>query len=186
MYRELTNLLPASRRKANRAAYFFRLSTVGVLLLAVLVVVSGILLIPTYLYLVQQVTAHETRIAHLDEALASSEEKEVNARLEQLGVDAAHLAKLSREASASGAIRAVLAVSRPGIILSGFTFTAAKDEGEHSMTVSGVASSRESLRRYDQALSELPFVSSAELPISAYAAERNIPFSIKLSGTLLP
>lgn len=186
MYRELTNLLPKSRRKANRAAYFFRLSTVGVLMLALLVVISGILLVPTYLYLAQQVTANEARVAHLDEALASSEEQAVNARLEQLAQDASHLAELSSKASASGAIRAVLAVSRPGIALSGFTFTAGKEGEEHRMTVSGLAASRESLRRYDQALAALPFVSSANLPISAYAAESNIPFTITLTGTLLP
>lgn len=186
MYRELTNLLPKSRGAANRRAYFLRLGTVGIFLLALVVVVSAVLLLPTYLYLSQRVAANEARVAHLDAALASSEEQEVNARLDQLAKDASHLAELSKKASASGAIRAVLAVSRPGIVLSGFTFTAGKEGEEHTMTVTGLASSRESLRRYDQALSDLPFVSSADLPISAYAAENNIPFTITLKGTLLP
>lgn len=186
MYRELTNLLPASRGKANRAAYFFRLGTVGVLMLSLVVVLSAVLLTPTYLYLAQRVSANQARIAHLDSALASSEEQEVNARLEQLAKDAGHLAELAKRASASNAIRAVLAVSRPGIVLSGFTFTVGKEGEEHKMTVSGLSSSREALRRYDQALSDLPFVTSAELPISAYAAESNIPFTITLTGTLLP
>jgi Tfp pilus assembly protein PilN len=54
------------------------------------------------------------------------------------------------------------------------------------MEISGIADTREDLRSYESALSALPFVTNADLPISDYAKASAIPFTITLTGSLAP
>lgn len=184
MTRDLTNLLPADRARSLRAVYFVRLAVIAVLLLAGVAVVHGVLLLPSYLFVQHEVDERRTELALLSERLAGTEEKEVSARVEALGTDAAYLASLAATPKASAAIRAVINLPREGVRLMGFSFMT-NTEGA-SMTVSGVASTRESLRRFEQTLAAEPYIEAADLPISAYAKERDIPFMITLTGTLTP
>jgi Tfp pilus assembly protein PilN len=183
---ELTNLLPRERRNAQRRSYFMRLGVVSCLLLALLVFANTVLLVPSYIYLVKQVEQQKTDLAQLDARLESAEEREVSTRLSRLEKNTQHLARLETSPAASGALRAILQIPRPGISLTGFTYTAPKGNERAKMTIAGIAQTRDALRRYDAALSALPYVESADLPISAYAAENAIPFTVALTGSLRP
>ena len=186
MYRELTNLLPRSRITALRRDYFIRLGTVAVLALVGLIGIHGVLLIPSYVFIEQQSASYETTLAALEETLATKEEREADVRLSALRDDTAYFIRLESISTASGAIRAILTLPRAGIHLTNFTFTPPVDEKGGRMTIAGMADTRDALRRYSLALSALPFVTSANLPISAYAKERDIPFSITLMGSFQP
>ncbi len=186
MAHELTNLLPPERARSLRRLYFMRLATVGILMLGGIVVAHGVLLLPSYLYVSEQVRSREAALASFSSTLAGSEEQEVKARIAALNEDASHLSSLAETPAASALIRALLAVPHPGIRLSGFTYTPAINGAEPKMSLSGVAASREALRRYDEALASLPYVSDTDLPISAYAKESDIAFSIALTGPLMP
>lgn len=183
---ELTNLLPPERIRSLRQLYFFRLATVGMLVLVGVAGIHAVLLLPSYLFLQEQVKGREAVLASLTATLAGSEEREVSARVAKLTEDAAHLARLAEAPAASTAIAAILKLPRPGIGLRGFTFTRATEGKEPSMSVSGVASSREKLRAFEQSLAAQPYVTSTELPISAYAKESDIDFTITLTGSLIP
>ena len=186
MYRELTNLLPHSRIAALRRDYFLRLGTVAVLALVALVGTHGVLLIPSYVFIEQQTMAREMTLAALEATLATDEEREADVRLSALRDDTVYLARLESVSTASAAIRAILALPRPGVQLTSFTFEPPAGEKEGRMTVAGMADTRNTLRRYSLELSALPFVTSTDLPISAYAKERDILFSIALTGPLRP
>lgn len=187
MTSELTNLLSADRIRAFRRYYFMRLGTLALFVIATLVVVHGILLMPSYFYAKEQSAIHT---AHLGEIAAASEREggeSIAARFGSLNENASRALKLLAAPSASAAIRSVLALPRPGITVKRFTFaapTASRKEGK--MTVSGVAATRDALREYHVALQSLSFVEAAELPLGAYANEREIPFVITLSGSLQP
>lgn len=179
---ELTNLLPEERIRTLRQIYFFRLAVVAVLLLSGVTVVHGVLLLPSYMYLRNQVGERAASLAALTSTLAGSEEKEISTRVAALAQDSAHLARLSSVPKASAAIRAIAALPRSGIRLTGFSF-APKEGAESTMLVSGVATTREALRTFEQSLAGEPFISSADLPISAYAKESDISFTISLTGS---
>lgn len=181
---ELTNLLPEERARALRQLYFLRLAVVSLIVLAGVAVVHGVLLLPSYLYLRNQVEEREATLTRLTTTLAGSEEKEIGMRVAALTADSAHLARLSSVPKASAAVSAIIALPRPGIRLTGFSF-APETEGA-TMTVSGIATTREALRRFEQSLADEPYVAKADLPISAYAKESNITFTITLSGSLMP
>lgn len=186
MNAELTNLLPRERVRALRYGYFIRLATVGVLLTAGIVVVNIALLAPSYLFLHEDAKASRGLMTSIDTALASAEGAEVSERLKRLEEDAAYLGRLETLPTASTAMRAVLGVPRTGIRVTGLSYSPPTTGGDGKMLVTGTATTRDALRRYNLALGELPFVTSADLPISAYAADSNIPFTITLTGTMLP
>ena len=186
MYRELTNLLPTRRRESLRRDYFLRLGVVVFLGIAALIGAHGILLVPAHVFVEEQISSRERTLAALSVELETKEEREADARLSDLRSDTTYLSHLSLVSAGSEAIRAVLALPRVGIRLRSFTFTPPSEEKEGKMTIAGIADTRDALRRYNLTLSALPFVTKADLPISAYAKESDISFLITLSGALKP
>lgn len=186
MTADLTNLLPSHRKRFLAREYLFRLGVVVVWLFVVLVLIHGLLLIPTYLYVHQQMSAREAQLVTLQTAQSGATEQELKSRVEALQTRAKQLAALGTQSSASGAIRAVLLAPRPGIRMHGFTYAPGTTAAAHRMTINGTAATRESLRQYLQTLDALPYITTAELPISAYAEVSDISFTITLTGSFLP
>jgi Tfp pilus assembly protein PilN len=186
MSRTLTNLLPARLQRATRRRYFLRLAAVVLILATFLIAAQALLLVPTYLYARDQSMLGQEQIEALGGTGSTAETQEIAARSEALALAVADLSGLGSLPTASGALRGVLAVPHPGVALSGFTFSASNGTEPARLDVSGTADSRDGLRRYVAALAALSFVDSADLPISAYARESDIPFTVTLTGTLLP
>lgn len=185
MSHDMINLLPPSRSRAFRRNYFIRLTTVGFVLLTVLVIIHGILLLPSYLYASAEVRAETTELAATSatsDATTSSAEAELSA----LKNDATYLSRLGTAPSASGAVRAVLSVPHPGITLVDITYTppASGNPASGKIVLAGMAATREELRAYDLALTGSSFIAGVDLPISAYAEDTNISFSMTVTGTL--
>jgi hypothetical protein len=162
--------------------YYFRLGVVAIAVCIALVGAAGVLLLPTYVYLVGSAAEKAGRLAHIQAALSSADEKNLSARLASLSHDATALIALSKKSSVSGAMRSVLEVPRPGITLSSITFT--PGTAANTVLVTGTAVSRDALRGYQMALQDAPVILTATLPVSVYAKDTNITFTITL--TLAP
>lgn len=185
MSRELTNLLPPEKRRAFTREYFLRLTTVGVLLLAIAALIGTALLVPSYLSFANQLSEKEADLERLTALLESAQEKEVGERLTRLADEAEHLRRLTASPSATGMVRSVLALPDEGIQTAHIALTLSR-EGKHQMTVSGTAATRGALQRYEQALAALPFVEATDLPIGTYAKETDLEFIITLTGKETP
>ncbi|MGE5540867.1 MAG: hypothetical protein ACM3TU_01105 [Bacillota bacterium] len=186
MSSELTNLLPPERLKAQRQEYFIRLATVSIFMLSFVLIASGVLLAPSYLFLHQEMQGREAHIQELDARLNAIGGEAATKRLAAVATNAMYIARLASTTTSTAAIRTVLDIPRPGITISGFTFTAPIQDGKTTMMITGTAATRESLRSYALTLGQQPFISGVDLPISAYAKEADIPFSITLTGTFKP
>ncbi|MHB8660990.1 MAG: hypothetical protein ACYC75_03630 [Minisyncoccota bacterium] len=184
MRNELTNLLPLERQKALSRNYFLRLGVIGAVLLSMLTLIAALLLIPTYLLLVGSARAKEARLTTIESALSPTDEATLSAHLAALTNDATVLTALAQAPSMSGIIRDVLAVPHPGITLSDFTYVPAAKNAPATLAVSGTAVTRDMLRSYQLALQGAPFARAAALPVSAYAKDADIAFTITL--TLAP
>ncbi|MHB1163354.1 MAG: hypothetical protein ACYCZZ_02425 [Minisyncoccota bacterium] len=184
MSSELTNLLPSSRRKAISHEYFSRLGVVVVALVVVLVLAAGVLLVPTYVFLSESTSVKKAHLDAVQSTLTSSNEKELSARLTALSNEAADLVALAARPSASVIIRDALAVARPGVTLSGITYTPVVGKNPGTLALSGIATTRDALRNYQLALQSASFARAADLPVSAYAKDTNIIFMITV--TLAP
>jgi len=181
------NLLPDTRKQALVRLYLTRVGVVAALLLSGVFLVHATLSLPSYVYLHQVIAERTQELSGLGEQLAGSKEREVSARVATLNASATYLSQTQSRVTASGAVRAIGAVPHPGVKLIGFSFSQPlASANAPKMTLTGNAGSRETLRAYVSALGTLPYISKVDLPISAYAKETDIDFTITLSGTFLP
>lgn len=184
MPNELTNLLPIERQKIARRNYFTRLGVVAMTFALFLVIANGALLVPTYVFLIGSMHTKQARLADVEKALSTTDDSQLSARLAALTNDATSLIALQDAPSPSSLIREILTVPRPGITLSGLNYTPASGKDPIQLAVSGSAATRDALRSYQLALQTDHIVARADLPVSAYAKDSNIPFTITL--TLAP
>lgn len=184
MRNERTNLVPIERRRAFFRVYLLRLGVVISVLATALTAAAGVLLIPSYVYLVSVERTKTDRLANIETTLASGDEAQLSERLAALSSDADILFTLRDTPSASATLRSLLGVSRPGIVLAGVSYVPDDGGKRGTLAVTGTAETRSALRAYQLALQSAPFAHGAELPVSAYAKDSNIPFTVTV--TLVP
>lgn len=181
MYNELTNLIPLDRQRAISREYYLRLGVVVVSLLTAITLVAAILLAPTYIFLAASSKAKQTRLANIESTISSADEVTLGVRLTTLSNNIATLTTFESMPSVSTIIRTILGVSRPGITLSSFAYTSAVPKFPRKLIISGTSATRDALRNYQIALQNVPLVLSVDLPISAYAKDINIMFTISVT-----
>lgn len=184
MDNDQTNLLPLERQHVISRDYFLRLGVTIVIFVTLLILAAVVLLVPTYVLLSESVRAKEAHLGSIESALFSTDEAGLVARLAALSENAATLSALASAPSTSATIRVALAVSRPGISLSGLVYAPATEMRPGTLSISGTAATRDALRSYQLVLSGSSFVTAADLPVSAYAKDSNISFTITV--TLAP
>lgn len=161
--------------------YLLRTGAAVSVLATVLVLSSAVLLVPTYVFLIGNADAKKIELARIESVLSSSDEAELSERLAVLSANAASLASLSNVSSVSTLIRGILSISRPGVALSSISVASSKDNGSGTIIISGKSATRDSLRSYQLALQGSPFTLSAVLPVSAYAKDSDISFTITIT-----
>ncbi len=184
MRTELTNLLPLERGRALSREYVFRVGVVVVVMVTMLTLAAAVLLVPTYVFLTESTRAKKERLAHIESSVSSAEEAALSARLATLSTDTASIVELSNTSSVSTIIRDILTTSRPGITLLDLTYAPSVGKSAKTMTVSGVSATRVALNNYQLALQRAPGVLSAVVPVSSYAKDTDITFSVTI--TLAP
>ncbi|MEK7201839.1 MAG: hypothetical protein AAB737_04355, partial [Patescibacteria group bacterium] len=148
------NLLPDSRKQQLTRFYFVRVGVVCALMLAGVFLVHTILTVPTYLHLAQNAADSAVELAALTERIADSKEQEIGSRVASLSERTSYLATATRGATASGALRAFVAMPHKGVRITSFAFV----EGVQArLSITGGAASRETLRAYAGALTILPY-----------------------------
>src|SRR5690606_9691024 len=110
--------------------------------------------------------------------LGSSEERSIAQRREQVEASARELSSVIASAEVTPALRAILSVPSEGVRVTGISAAPGASDADARMSVTGVASTREALRRYHSAVAALDFVKNADLPLSVYAAETELAFTI--------
>jgi hypothetical protein len=184
MNNELTNLLPHERQKMLSRDYILRIGVIVTVLATVLILSSAVLLIPTYVFLSGNASAKKVNLARIEASLSSADEVALSERLAILSENAASLVALSNVKSVSATVREILSVPRPGITIFGISYIPNTEKSSRTVIISGLSATRDSLRSYQLALQGSPFALSAVLPVSAYAKDSNIAFTITV--TLAP
>ncbi|MCX6787007.1 MAG: PilN domain-containing protein [Candidatus Kaiserbacteria bacterium] len=184
MRSELTNLLPSWRQHAFRRGYFIRLGIVIAWFVIMLMLVASVLLLPTYVFLTASENVQRDRLSNIRSTASSADDKVLSEQLSALSNNAMTLSALADERSVSAMLRTLLAVPHPGITLSNFAYSSSSNKNQNMCTISGTATTRDALRSYQLALQSAPFVRSADLPVSTYAKDTAITFTITV--TLAP
>lgn len=180
MNRHRINLLPEGRLVSIERTLLVRFGVVvcgGVILL---ILVASALLIPTRLALTKVGTEKQAQLARLETSDTSSDQTTIANRLDQLLRNVTAVKALSRSASASTALRNVLSIPRTGVALTSFVYTPAQPS---TLVITGIATTRENLHDYQAALQTAAFVRTSQLPVSSYAKNVDVPFTITLTLT---
>lgn len=180
MSHDVTNFLPSDKLRAFRRGYFLRVGTLAVFLLVFLVVTHGVLLIPAYLYAQDLKSQAEAQLSARSLEALGEEHEGITGRIELLETAAKTLIAFLAPTTATERFESILALPTLGITLSSLSVD------QNRMRITGSAVSREALREYHLALSALPFVAQADLPLSSYAKETDIVFAIDISIQELP
>ena len=178
------NLLPPERQRSLSRDYVLRVGVIAAVLVTTLFFVAGLLLIPTYVLLSQSASTKKSHLANIESALSSANEKALSAQLTRLSRDATMLLALGKNQSPTTVVRKTLVVSHPGVSLSDFSYSPATEKIPGTLAIVGTAVSRDALRKYQLALQKVDFVAAADLPVSAYAKDTDISFTITV--TLAP
>jgi hypothetical protein len=80
-------------------------------------------------------------------------------------------------------VRDILSIARSGVTLSGFSYATTNEKGARTFSISGIAATRDALRTYQLALSGAPFIQTVHLPVSAYAKDSDISFTLTVTLT---
>ena len=180
---EYTNLLPPERLRALTRDYYLRLGVVALWLVTALTLVAAVLLVPSFLLVSASKEEKEARLATLSASFATVDEAGLSTRLATLSAHTETLSALEANGSVSDLLRATLLVAHPGITLSEIAYAPATDASPArggTITLTGIAESRGVLRNYQLALQKAPFAEAANVPVSAYAKDTNIPFIVTL------
>lgn len=180
----LTNLLPPEHQRTFLRIYFMRLCTVFISFVITLTLIAIVLLLPTYVLLSSSLRGEEARLASFESNLDPTDGADISKRIYAISNNLKSLASLGSEPSVSAILRTALAVPHKGIYLSGFSYVPVigvpPSQRPATLVISGIAKSRADLHEYEKALASAPFAVSTNLPVSTYAIENNIPFSITI------
>lgn len=185
MYNKPINLLPLAQVKRVHKEYIVRLSTVVAVTFSILVFVQMALLFPSYAMLQARYSQLKITSEYLAQITAQNIQS-IKTRINALNARATFFGTLSGAPSATVAIKQVLNITRNGVVLKEITYTASKDGKQAQIIISGIADDRRTLQTYQESLQAASYISSANLPVSVYAKNANIKFTITLAGSFLP
>lgn len=180
MHNQTINLLPWDRQRAVRRDYGIRMLVVGIICTNALILSAAALLVPTYVLLAETIRTKQVKLASVESVSVATTESSISMRIDTLLAQMKALVALSKESAISDIFRNVLDVPHPDVSLSGFSFSEKNTKGDRSVSISGIAKTRDALRNYQRSLSESSFIRSANLPVSAYAKDSNIDFIINV------
>jgi len=178
----MINLLSAQHRKLFKRMYMVRLLTVSLFMAGVLILIHGILLVPTYVFLQTRVLNQSVEKDLISKTLEASGSSEVEKRLTELNEQITLLETLPAAPSFVSAIEEVLEVSRTGIKLTQFSYE--PENAEVQIALRGIAVDRDALRGFAKRLEDRPEVASVAFPIGDLSKEKDLPFTISIALAL--
>jgi CHASE2 domain-containing sensor protein len=174
----MINLLSAQYKKLFKRMYTVRLLTVSLFVAAALILIHGVLFVPTYVFLQTRVLTQTVEKELISRTLEASGSGEVEKRLAELHQKITLLETLPAAPSFVSAVEEVLEVSRIGIKLTQFSYEPKSAEAQ--IALRGVAVDRDALRGFAKRLEDRPEVASVAFPIGDLSKEKDLPFTISI------
>ncbi|MBV9349529.1 MAG: PilN domain-containing protein [Patescibacteria group bacterium] len=178
----MVNLLPYKARRSLSFLYYARFGTVLLAALAIAVLASAALLVPSYLRATAEADAAARYLSASQKADAGNA-LGANSGLALISEEADILKTYPRSPEVAEALSLVTAQLPKGVTLNNIAITPGDAGG--TMALSGIAVDRESLLSFVSALQKISAFSAVAVPVSALAGESNVPFTLTFPFTLL-
>ena len=173
----MINLIPPTAKKSIKREYIKRVLTVWLLLFSTGFAIIAVFLLPTFMALLGEISAlEETAEAGL-------------ARVSQYDISATELTTASNQAkllldratssSPAEVIASITNYAGTAVSLTNFQFTNLATIGK--LTISGIASTRQDLAIFRDAVSNDDHFSAVDLPISNLIKDKDLLFTMNIS-----
>ncbi len=172
-------LLPENHRKKLIREYRLRLAIMFFLSLNILAVCALIFFIPVY----TKVHWLQKNASFVENNLESNIKSENNPSVSKAVEDIKsnmNIAALDNRSAVSPII-AVIQVKNSGIAITSFVYS--YNSSGSSLAVSGVATDRQALTDFKNNLESQKIFETVDLPISNFAKDSDLPFSLTVTGT---
>ncbi len=176
----MTNLLPQEQQRVIRREYAYRRTIVALGVLACAVLVSAGFLVPSYIL-------SGVRLQEAERASLTMRAQETPRGQEALAVLADTRAKIALLAGDEGAtatdvVDRITRRKTDNIKIGSIVFSHKTTDNPGLIMVTGLAKDRESLTSFLKSIQSDVSFSSASVPVSNFAKDRDIPFSMEITG----
>lgn len=175
------NLLPFEQKKRLKAEYKKRLVVVILLHFFIAELVAVVLLIPTIILTVTDENELSTQMHEFEIQTAETASSSYAALLKQTTDRLGILSPTRNKARPSEAFIHVAEARQAGIHVEKMSYKASKDYAAGDLIIDGHADGRDALLLFRKSLESIENFSSVRLPVSNFAQEKNIPFSINIA-----
>jgi len=178
----MINLLPPGQKQIVEKEYKFRLGSAYILLMSIVVVIGVVLLLPSYFFVDTRESVAESELSTLQ---SSSESTEREAIREELLLTKKYLGELTKDEARAPLYTVIDKVSihsDKAINISTVSYTRVEVENISTLSVGGVAPTRDALLGFKRALEEDELFDEVVLPVSSLAKDEDIDFNIQIKG----
>lgn len=182
----MLNILPYEEKKKILKEYHLRLAVVSVFAVSALILVSLVLLIPSYMLAVSKYNFVAEELARLEQKQSGTiSEKEVNKQIQEVNKKVAVFLgnKKVKVSTPSEMITRIIGIKEDTIKIYSISYEANIDRDRVVLT--GKADDRDSLARFVEILKKDPIFTSVSLPIGSYVKSTNIDFSLILDRVIV-
>jgi len=175
------NLLPKQEKEAIRREYRIRLAIVILWFSFATLVIASVLLVPSILLSSQKEKAAEQRFDTLSKSIKKDDAAALDSVLRKAQ---SHLALLSHEAPTvllHELLVNIVSTKTDSVSLARFSFAKAS-EGKRYADINGISKDRATLLAFVRALERSGLFEKVEVPISNFAEDTDIEFSIRALG----
>jgi hypothetical protein len=174
----MTNLLPTVAKKQIVFEYWVRVFSVWIILWSVCLLISAIVLWPTYILIVGSSEAYADSVVDASERTAEYEA--ISLTLSQATKQAQTIIIQDRQAKLSGIFTDIESAAGLDVDLSGLVVNR-KESAIDPVRIQGVAVNRQSLAEFKNRLETISYVTSVDLPIENLAENQDIIFNISVT-----
>ena len=178
----MISLLPYKQRKKVHREYLLRLSTVALGMVTIVVVIGGVLLLPSLFATKTRGEVVEKQAELVGGVDVLEQQQETFALL----LDAKKKIEIleTEQVTVVDIIDDIIAITPSSTSLDSFSFEN-REEGIYVFKIGGTARTRDELVTFSEELESIPHTTDVALPVSNLAANRNINFSITMKIQIL-
>jgi len=173
----MTNLLPPAAKKQIVFEYWVRVFSVWIILWSVCLLISAIVLWPTYVLIVGSSEAYADSVTDASERTAQYES--ISQMLSQATKQAQTIIVKDQQTKLSAIFTDIENAAGSGVELSGVTVNR-NESNIDPVGVQGLAANRQSLAAFKNRLETISYVASVDLPIENLAENQDIVFTISV------
>lgn len=175
----MVNVLPTKKQTSLRIDYYLRLFSLLCVGAAVVVLLGGVLLVPSYFASKNQADAYERFRDALEGSVGLKERSQVVNAVETLNERVRLVNAYSDSAFSKIFFESLLSESVSGISIKTISFTRGGEGMRAAVGIGGSADTREDLLAFVDLLRNNPSFSDVTVPVSQLVVEENATFSIQ-------